>query len=57
MNKFRQRQLYEPAHEENSGDVYFSLAHRYSGFDVTVLYESVLNVLSVPCITATFNLP
>ena len=24
---------------------------------MSVLYASVLNVLSVPCITATFNLP
>ena len=41
MNKFRQRQLYEPAHEENSGDVYCSLAHRYSGFYVSFVRISI----------------
>ena len=25
--------------------------HHYSGLDVAVLYRSVVNVLSVPCIT------
>ena len=36
--------------------VYCSLAHHYSGLDVTVLYESELNVLSVPCITEILNI-
>ena len=31
--------------------VYCSLMHHYSGLDVAVLYRSVVNVLSVPCIT------
>ena len=30
--------------------------HHYSGLDVAVLYRSVVNVLSVPCITVIFNL-